>query len=662
MASSQSTRFALLVGIDQYDPCSRKVKEGKGPITLKQLHGCVNDVQAIEPIIKSQTHINRTTILTSINKNDADLSHVAYSANPLPTYANIRKEFDNVYLQAKPGDEFFFHFSGHGGQLDAIAGKSREGSKEDCALLPMDFGSGYPAVRGWVLNMWLQRLNAKGVRVFVILDSCYASGSFRDSANLRTPTDWFGTPNLPSDEEAVLDMFPHDGSSSTRNVDQDICWDMNPAGFTLMAACEDNETAAEDQQDGKYGGIFTQELKNYLANISGSSRTVSYRSAREQIARRMEERSFKQRPRFHGEDRLALFGTTRPSLSTHLVVKIDENKRVILPVGKAHGIQEGSQFTTYPTPSPFGNFSPHQVFDFESEVTLSPAWITAIKKSNEVIQTRWSLGAEVLRVFVHSSFGSTFRRDLDRELKGWITSHVEVVPFNGASLKPNEMRLEKREDGAIDIYAPRPLVEYEGPVRGVDIQSRDVSEHPERSATAIAHLVRFGQMLKLQRTSIGDTPSFRITLTLFGSPETHAVSSGPHAFGQKFTFEFRNEGTEDLNVTIFALGPGFNIEQVRPKENVSQTVRSGSNMTFHFKLSAPYQLKDARGGNPWRTHRDIIRTIITNGEKRSWNALELPHIWDVSNAKKSRIGGVRDMNCDPDTLCIDDQVIFSYFR
>lgn len=617
MAPSQSIRFALLVGIDHYDPCSRVVKNGSGPITLKQLHGCVNDVQAIESIIKSPTHINQTTILTSINKNDADSSHFAYSENLLPTYANIRKEFDNVYRRAKPGDEFFFHFSGHGGKLDAIAGKSREGSKEDRALLPMDFGSGKPAVRGWVLNKWLQRLNANDVRVFVILDSCYASGSFRDSANLRTPIDWFGTPNLPSDEEAVLDLFPHDSSSSTRNVDQDTCWDMNPAGFTLMAACEENETAAEDQKDGKYGGIFTQELKGYLTNISGSSRTVSSRSAREQIARRMEERSFTQRPRFHGEDRLALFGTTRPSLSTHLVVKIDENKRVILPVGKAHGVQEGSQFTTYPTPSPLGNFSLHQVLDFESEVTLPPAWITAIKESNEVIQTGWSLGAEALRVFVNSAFGSTFRRDLHRELKGWITSHVEVARFNGASLKPNEMRLEKRKDGAIDIYAPRPLVEYEGPVRGVDIQSSPVSEHPERSATAIAHLVRFRQMLKLQRTSIGDTPLFKITLTLFGCPGIDAVSSGPHTFGQKFTFEFRNEGTEDLNVAIFALGPGFNIEQVRPKENFSQTVRSSSNMTFHFSLSVPYQLKDARGGNPSCTHRDVIRTIITKGEKRS---------------------------------------------
>jgi pyruvate/2-oxoglutarate/acetoin dehydrogenase E1 component len=86
---------------------------------------------------------------------------------------------------------------------------------------------------------------------------------------------------------------------------------------------------------------------------------VTYRNLRDRIAERLRH----QTPRVYGRDRLAFFGNKEPFSATPLVARVDGEK-IVLPIGKVHGVREGSEFTTCPLTSDV-RFSVDQVTDFE---------------------------------------------------------------------------------------------------------------------------------------------------------------------------------------------------------------------------------------------------------------------------------------------------------
>ena len=61
------------------------------------------------------------------------------------------------------------------------------------------------------MNEWLKRLNEKKIRTIVILDSCQSGGARRDGGRFRTPDSWDSIPNLPADEEAIMEMATKSG-------------------------------------------------------------------------------------------------------------------------------------------------------------------------------------------------------------------------------------------------------------------------------------------------------------------------------------------------------------------------------------------------------------------------------------------------------------------
>ncbi len=149
--------------------------------------------------------------------------------------------------QVGPGDLFFFHFSGHGAELQPTS-RSPPGRPTDPSLMTMDFCCGKPAVRGWQLNEWLKKLNKKKVRTIVILDSCHSGGAWRRTGeSFRTPEGWKNVANLPADEEAITETAV---KLSGRGGALEMSWSINPDGFTLMAACGSDELAAETTVNG----------------------------------------------------------------------------------------------------------------------------------------------------------------------------------------------------------------------------------------------------------------------------------------------------------------------------------------------------------------------------------------------------------------------------
>ncbi len=95
----------LLVGIDLYQ-CdgSRKREEGE-PVSLKNPHECVNDVQANKDIIRSRLQRDDSWVLTSSAYSDISKE----PQDRWPTFDNINKYFDKIKEEARAGDQVIFH-------------------------------------------------------------------------------------------------------------------------------------------------------------------------------------------------------------------------------------------------------------------------------------------------------------------------------------------------------------------------------------------------------------------------------------------------------------------------------------------------------------------------------------------------------------------------
>lgn len=118
-------------------------------------------------------------------------------------------------------DLFFFHFSGHGAQLEKTDTSPKNGRATDPSLMTVDYCRGNPAVRGWQLNVWLKELNKKKVQIVVSLDSCYSGGAWRGDGRFCSPENWIPPSNLPTDEAATMET---PSKPNGRDVELEVSW------------------------------------------------------------------------------------------------------------------------------------------------------------------------------------------------------------------------------------------------------------------------------------------------------------------------------------------------------------------------------------------------------------------------------------------------------
>ncbi|UKZ79311.1 hypothetical protein TrVFT333_007061 [Trichoderma virens FT-333] len=266
-------------------------------LSIKNLHGCVNDVKALKAFLDSKYEFKNPVVFTSPTLEKE-------SSEALPTYANIKRQFDAIYDQASARDIFFFHFSGHGEQLDRVKA-SPAGRSHDASLITADFCCGQPA--------------------------SHAAGSWRrpNTYTMRTPG-WSAVPNLLIDELTV--KYEAHTESCTRDAKSEVSWLINPEGFTLMAACDDKEAAAEITVNGKVVGALTYTLLNYLEQGFVNGICVDYLTIRHQVAQQLKKQGCEhQKPKIYGRHRLLFLGSIEPFLTVFYTVRI-EGDRVIITV------------------------------------------------------------------------------------------------------------------------------------------------------------------------------------------------------------------------------------------------------------------------------------------------------------------------------------------
>lgn len=618
-------RFALLVGVNFYLDRSqgaqpRRTDDGN-LVNLSNLRGCVNDVTAVRELLLTCFQLDELRVLTS-SLSSRDCTVPKEPEELWPTFYNIRREFENVERTAGAGDLFFFYFSGHGAPLLRLE-QSPTGRETDLSLMTMDYCCGGSALRGWVLNNWLERLNAKGIQVVVALDSCHSGGAWRNDGSYRTPKDWIPPPNLPSDEAAVPDTF---SDLIYRNANLDMSWDINPNGFTLMAACHSDQLAAENTMNGKRMGAFTRALSTHFKNQTNAA-TSMYRTIRDHIAVKIAPQS----PQVYGRDRLAFFGAKEVFSTAPLTVEV-KGDVVSLPVGRVHGIKKGAQFVSRQA-IPEVNLEVSEVKDCTSIVTVRSHHPQGLPQNIEVFPCRWS-SDETFRVLVEAGLSKRFQEQLCKNLNDMIAGEIEVVEVGeGQATEADMFRVKETTNGGIDVLGPDSVVGYEGPVRGVAITSQDDNKRATQSALALSHLFRFEQILNLRDEAyIKDAP-FQVRLDPAGG-----LDKRPPAEKEPISYTFDNTSEGELFLTVLILNPGFGVQQLCPAEDLARMVEPGQSCSFEFHFFIPDALKAGEA----EFHRDIVRTVVTKGRQLSFKSLELPDIWHADHVRYKSHGSGRN--------------------
>lgn len=229
------TRRALLVGINNYKPKEpvkdtpcRKIEE------IRDLSGCINDVNALKGILISRFYFKPENIHILMN---ADASR-----------SNILNGFEtHLIKETKAGDICVFYFAGHGSQVRNS--QSNEPDKKDESLVPADWYRGEPDIRDKELKKLFNRILDRKAHLTAIVDACHSGSISRGMPfpmNLRA---------LPESECSVSVPPDNEKEPSER-------------GAIILSATQDFQNAVEKKiEKEQWYGLFTWALINVLRSI-----------------------------------------------------------------------------------------------------------------------------------------------------------------------------------------------------------------------------------------------------------------------------------------------------------------------------------------------------------------------------------------------------------
>lgn len=231
--------------------------------TSNELGGCGNDARDYAEIYRGLGF--KTTVLT-------DVTGLVYSTGEnvevagLPTYDNIMTNVAQAMRNAKPGDKVVFCYSGHGTQIPAGFGKS----KEDF-IVPLDVvtdPSGFAQdklISSKQIHSMLTLIPV-GAKAEMISDSCFSGKIAELHYNVR---------GLNHEEKQqwmmhLLTLAPMQHLTALINASSDS---KMHGDITLVAGC----TAVEESTDLGKNGALTFAIKSWIAeNTSAKWLEVSW--------------------------------------------------------------------------------------------------------------------------------------------------------------------------------------------------------------------------------------------------------------------------------------------------------------------------------------------------------------------------------------------------
>lgn len=238
-AKATGTKRALLVGINQYQ------------LPGNNLRGCVNDIKDVQAKVLAPQGFRDVKVLT----------------DGQATRANILSGLSSLVKSAQPGDFLYFHYSGHGAQVDDRNGDEPDGQDE--ILCPTDLRVSGGTFQNAVVDDEIQTILGQlkpGVGFLMVSDSCH-SGSIDQLPQSFSAT----SPRAFHMPAHLVNATPVYANSALMNTYRNR---VRGGQYTVISGCEDDQTSADAYINGRYNGALTYYLVDtYLKG--GANQTYS---------------------------------------------------------------------------------------------------------------------------------------------------------------------------------------------------------------------------------------------------------------------------------------------------------------------------------------------------------------------------------------------------
>jgi len=321
---------ALLIGVDHY---------AKFPPD-KQLHGCVNDAEAMAALLEDRFGFPPDTT-TLLRNEEADQQ-------------GIRDAAEALIAATGPDDVVVVLYSGHGSQRSSA--DPTEGDGLDETIVPHDSGrrpNPNLDIADKEINGWVRRLNAKTANLTLIFDCCHSGTITRDAFG---ETGRSVEPDLRPVAEMGLVEAPADGAGPASDV-READTDRGPSGwlpifgrYVLIAGCMDAELSHEMEVGEGDAAVAHGALTYFLGQeLAAAQPGTTYRDAFERASIGVSSRYGDQHPQMEGDARdRELFGTRDIAPLRFVPVSEGTDGQVTLGGGAIHGLAAGSEWDVYP--------------------------------------------------------------------------------------------------------------------------------------------------------------------------------------------------------------------------------------------------------------------------------------------------------------------------
>jgi hypothetical protein len=176
-AEAEPRKRALLIGVSVYPHLPESL----------QLRGPVNDVRLLRQVLHERLGFASTGVVVMSDDSPP---------GELPTRENISRELRRLAVEARPGDETFIYFSGHGTQQpdrssDEDDDHEPDGLDEvlctrDVAKITVQGGAEIPGgIVDDELAVVLNEICSAGANVWVVLDCCHSGTAVRGDETIR---------------------------------------------------------------------------------------------------------------------------------------------------------------------------------------------------------------------------------------------------------------------------------------------------------------------------------------------------------------------------------------------------------------------------------------------------------------------------------------------
>src|SRR5262245_38914928 len=177
----QGIKRALLIGINKY----------KG---VPKLQGSLNDIETMRQILLTRWGFEE--------------KNIALVTDEAATRAGMLAAIEQLVKEAGPNDMVYFHYSGHGSQVEDLNGDEPDDHLDE-TLVPQDGRTGdVPDITDDELDALFARMRSKSA--LVVLDSCH-SGTATRSLDIRTRS-------VPQDHRVDIYRKAEEAKPKTRAI------------------------------------------------------------------------------------------------------------------------------------------------------------------------------------------------------------------------------------------------------------------------------------------------------------------------------------------------------------------------------------------------------------------------------------------------------------